>query len=209
LPADVLALRPDVASAWQRLAAADWNVRAARAARLPAVRITASGQYTSDAFADLFDNWLVNLAGNLSAPVFDAGRRRAEVRRNEAIADERFQQYRQTVLDGLAEVRNSLVQEQGQDSYIQALEKELKSASAAYRQAFRRYGRGQENYLRVLTARSDEETLQRSLVDARYQRLGYRIQLYRSAGGDWERVLDEIHSPGATVGEETGVKTDD
>ena len=47
-PADVLANRPDVRQAGLQLKSADWSVSAARADRLPAIRLSASASYASD-----------------------------------------------------------------------------------------------------------------------------------------------------------------
>jgi multidrug efflux system outer membrane protein len=64
LPARLLAYRPDIRAAMRRLEAADYTVAAARADRLPAISLTARAAYSSDEWRLLFDNWLLNLAGN-------------------------------------------------------------------------------------------------------------------------------------------------
>jgi outer membrane protein TolC len=88
LPADLLSSRPDLRRAGMRLQAADWQVSAARANRLPAIRLTAGAQYGQGDMDVLFNNWLLTLAGNLTAPIFDGGRRAAEVDRRKALVDE-------------------------------------------------------------------------------------------------------------------------
>ncbi|MEA3348659.1 MAG: efflux transporter outer membrane subunit, partial [Pseudomonadota bacterium] len=111
LPADLLAARPDVKAAGLRLQAGEWEVAAARADRLPALRLTASSSYLAEDLSSLFDNWIINLAANLAGPIFDGGRRRAEVARVRAVVDERLSLYRETVLNAIVEVEDALTRE--------------------------------------------------------------------------------------------------
>ena len=87
IPADLLAARPDIRAAAMRLAAADWRVAAARANRLPAVRLIGIASYGAGDLDLIFDNWFLQLAADLTAPVFDGGRRKAEVDLQRALAD--------------------------------------------------------------------------------------------------------------------------
>ena len=54
VPARLLARRPDVRAARFRLESSEWSVSAAQADRLPAVRITSSGGYSTGEISDLF-----------------------------------------------------------------------------------------------------------------------------------------------------------
>ena len=55
LPADLLSQRPDLRALGQRLYALEWSLKAARAARLPALSLSASGSYSSGDYDLLFD----------------------------------------------------------------------------------------------------------------------------------------------------------
>jgi len=189
LPADLLARRPDLRAAWTRLRAAEWSGAAARADRLPAFRITAGAGYENETVSTLFDNWILNLAGNLSAPLADGGRRRAEVARRAAVVDERLAAYRATALAALRDVHDAVALETVQAEALAAARKQLALAVAARERAFDRYGKGQESYLRVLSAITNEQSLRRALVEAERLHLAYRVQLYRALGGDWITVL--------------------
>ena len=85
IPADLLARRPDVRKAGLKLKSADWIVSAAKADRLPSIRLTASYTYGSDKVSTIFDNWVANLAGSIAGPIFDRGARNAEVQRSNSI----------------------------------------------------------------------------------------------------------------------------
>lgn len=187
LPADLLAQRPDVRATGLRLRAADWQVSAARADRLPTIRLTASASYGSEEWDLVFDNWMATLAGSLTGPIFDAGRRRAEVDRTRAVADERLAAYRQVVITAVQEVEDALVNEIKQEEFIEALTMQLEAARASYREALARYRKGLNDYLPVLSALINAQSLERSLVQARHDQLIFRVQLHRALGGTWMR----------------------
>ena len=189
LPADLLSSRPDLRAAGIRLWAADWQVAAARADRLPAISLTAQARY-GEADADvLFDNWLLSLAGNFTAPIFDGKRRAAEVDRSLAVVDEKVSAYRQTVLTAIKEVEDALVNETKQREHINGLEKVTATARKALKEAGNRYRKGLNDYLPVLTQLLTVQGLERELIQKQTNLLGARISLYRALGGTWTESL--------------------
>jgi len=192
IPADVLANRPDVRQAGLRLQSADWTVSAARADRLPALRLTASGGYANAEISDIFDDWIANLAASVTGPIFDGGRRKAEVQRTRAVVNERLAAYRETVINAIKEVEDALVSEQKQHDYIEALDDRLHAATRSYEEAINRYRNGLIDYTTVLLQLTPLQTLERDRVEAQYNLLQYRINLYRALGGSW---TDELQAP--------------
>ncbi|MBE3068781.1 MAG: TolC family protein, partial [Planctomycetes bacterium] len=180
LPADLIRSRPDVCSAFERLRAADHRVAAAVADRFPRISLSAGAETTAARVRDLFDNWVASLAANLAAPVFDGGRREAEVERTRAVASERLHAYGQAVLDALREVEDALVQQRQQEQYLASLERQLDLASKATEQTRQQYVGGNLDYLRVLTALLSEQRLQRTRLQARRELVQFRIDLYRA-----------------------------
>lgn len=191
IPAEVLANRPDVRQAGLRLQSADWIVSAARADRLPAIRLTASAGYggTDIDASDIFDNWAANLAASVTGPIFEGGRRKAEVERTRAVVDERLALYRETVINAIQEVEDALVSEQKQHDYIAALDARLESARQSYRESLNRYRNGVIEYTTVLIQLNTLQALERDRVEAQFTLLQYRINLYRALGGSWPNEL--------------------
>jgi len=185
IPADLLSKRPDIRAAGMRLRAAEGQADAARAARLPALNLTASTGYSSPRLSDLFDNWLATLAASLTMPLFNAGALEAEAERQERVVDERLAAYGQKVLLAVREVEDAMTMEVQQARYIEALEKQLQVSRDGYREALSRYRSGLSDYLPVLTALSGTHRLERSLVTARLEYLSYRVALSRALGGYW------------------------
>jgi NodT family efflux transporter outer membrane factor (OMF) lipoprotein len=189
LPADLLAARPDVRAAGSRLRAADWQVSAARANRLPAVRLTGRATYSSGDLDILFDNWLLSLAGNLTAPIFDGKRRAAEVERTKAVVDERLWAYKRTVLTAIKDVEDALIIEEKQRQHIAAVKLQIDAARKALNEAGERYLKGLNDYLPVLTQIVSVQDLERDLIRRQAELLIARVSLFRSLGGTWMNEL--------------------
>jgi outer membrane protein TolC len=197
IPAEVLANRPDVRSAERRLQSAGWSANAAKADRLPAIRLTGSLQYENSDLSELFDNWAANLAASLTGPLIDGGRRRAEVRRTLAVVRERLAEYRETVLTAILEVEDALASEQRQQEYLGRLEQQLKAAQRSYEESINRYRNGLVEYTTVLVQLNRLQGLERERVAADYNLLQYRINLYRALGGRWPESSALLQVPNA------------
>lgn len=192
LPADLLATRPDVRAAGLKLRAADWQVAAARANRLPTISLSASVAYQSSHIDLIFHNWLVNLAANLTAPLFDGGYRAAEVDRLRAVADENLSAYRRAVFTAIKEVEDALISEEKKRGHIEALLAEIEAAGRALDEARERYLKGIDDYLPVLTQLLKAQALDLDLVKRQADLLATRIALHRALGGTWtDRLTPE------------------
>lgn len=190
LPADLLVRRPDLQAAWSRLEAADWNVRAAQADRLPAITLTGSATYGADTTDALFQNWVMNLAAGLTAPLIDGGSRRAEVALKKAVADEKVAAYRETVIGALGEVEDALAAETHQRDYLEAILRQSTAAQLTAEESFRRYTRGLNSYFEALSTESTRQSLEVTVLQAEYDLRADRVQLYRVLGGDWHSILE-------------------
>lgn len=190
IPAELLARRPDVRGALSRLHAADHRVASARADRLPAILLNGGIGYDTGDIAHLFDDWFLNLAAALTAPLFDGFRRQAEVDRTLAVVEQRLSEYRLAVLTAIKEVEDALIRERKQREHIEGLSRQLKDARNALREASGRYQAGLSDYLPVLAALERTQSLARTLVVARRELLVTRIDLYRALGGTWTQELE-------------------
>lgn len=185
IPADILSRRPDVRGAGLDLRAAESQLSAARADRLPSVNISATAGFGSDSLGDLLERWLTTLAANLTWPLLDSGTRKAEVTRRQKIAEEKLAIYEQTVLEALQEVMDAMVSEHRQKEYIEGLRKQLAISRDGFREAVSRYRKGLSDYLPVLGALTSTQRLERSIVQAQLDQFSYRVKLHRALGGGW------------------------
>jgi NodT family efflux transporter outer membrane factor (OMF) lipoprotein len=203
LPAQLLEFRPDILAAYLRLSAADQDLAAARADRLPALRLTGSAAYSSNELDQLFDNWLLNLAAGVTAPLIDGGRRKAEVSFAEAAVQEQLAEYRRTVLNAVREVEGALIREEKLRENITGIENQLKAAQTALEEAGFRYTNGLIDYLPVLTQLLSVQNLELDLISRRADLLVARINLYRAIGGSW---TDELEAPVNDENRNTGLE---
>jgi outer membrane protein, multidrug efflux system len=185
LPSDLLARRPDIRAAEQRLKATNANIGAARAAFFPRISLTAGVGTASNALSGLFDSgsrsW--SFAPQLLLPIFDAGRNSAnlslaEVRNNVAVAD-----YERTIQIAFREVADALAARATLDEQIDAQRAVQEAQAERLKLADLRYQNGIAGSLEVLDAQRELFSAQQALIQARLLRLTNAIDLYRSLGG--------------------------
>ena len=193
LPSELLRRRPDVQSAFNDLKAADKDVASAISNRYPRLSLSASLSSTASSsnVEDILNGWVSSFGGNLFAPLFNAGQRKAEVDRAEAVKKQRLYQYGQAVLTAYREVEDALVQEKKQREKIESIQKQLEMAQQSYEQLRLEYFNGMSDYLDVLTALDEKQRLQRDLLSGRMTLLEYRITLYRALAGGFETEREE------------------
>jgi outer membrane protein, multidrug efflux system len=183
IPARLIARRPDVQSSYNLLLAADRDLAAAISSRYPRLSISASAVSQSEDYTELFNEWIYNIAANLAAPVFSGGRLKAEADRSKAVRMQRLYEYSQTVLIAFREVHDAVVRENKQRESISSLDEQVTLAGKAYEQLRIEYFNGVGNYLDVLTALTQEQQLQRSLLSAQLLLVENRINLYHAIAG--------------------------
>lgn len=193
VPSEVLMRRPDVRAALIRVTAADHRIGAAIAAQYPSLSLSASTGFQSPDLLDLFERWVWNLAANLVAPLFDGGRRSAEVDRTRAVLEDLVLAYGQATLTALTEVESALAQEARQRQHIERLDEQLALARLASSEVEARYANGLSTYLEVLTAQRSLQQSEQSMLQARRQLLAYRVQLHRALGGTWMAKTHETN----------------
>ncbi|MCP4450785.1 MAG: efflux transporter outer membrane subunit [Planctomycetes bacterium] len=194
IPANMIQKRPDVASAFYAIRAADQRTAVAIADKYPAINLTGTLTTSESRIEALFDDWLASLAGSLAGPVFDAGLREAEVQRTRAVLSQAIHTYKQTVLESLQEVEDALVQESAQRAYIANLGVQLDLAHKAYEGMKQRFFQGQLDYLRVLESLESQQRLERSQLTAQRFLVDRRIDLCRALAGAWDMDRPEIAS---------------
>jgi len=198
LPSELLQRRPDLRAAQRRVEAADERIGAAIADRYPSLRLTGSIASEPSSLNDWFMDPIWNLASNLAMPLFDGGRRAAEVERTRGVLAERVADYGKAVLSAVLEVEAALSQERQQHVYLQHVQEQATLAETTLTQARERYGAGQSDFLTVLTTLRAQQQTQLSLLDAHRQLLSYRIQLCRALGGTWVDALEAPQPEGAS-----------
>lgn len=187
LPSTLLERRPDVAAAERRVMAANARIGVARAAYFPSLTLSAGAGYRGARFADWVSqpNRYWSLGPQLGLPLFDGGARRADNARAAAVYDATVAQYRQTVLDGLREVEDALVQLQVLEREALIRQQALDSARETLRLVENQYRAGLIDYLNVASAQATTLSSERALLDLEASRLLASVQLIAALGGGW------------------------
>ncbi|PLX94592.1 MAG: multidrug transporter [Desulfuromonas sp.] len=185
LPSSVLLGRPDIVGAEHQLMAATAHIGAARAAFFPSITLTGALGTASSELSGLFKGgagvW--SFAPQVSLPIFDAGRNRANLevaKKNQEIA---IAQYEAAIQNGFREVADALSGLVALDAQF-AAQQELLEASRSRRDiALLRYEQGVDSQLTLLAAERELLSAESTLVDLRRQRLAARVTLYKVIGG--------------------------
>uniref|UniRef100_UPI00293D9EB3 TolC family protein n=1 Tax=Janthinobacterium sp. TaxID=1871054 RepID=UPI00293D9EB3 len=187
LPAQTLAQRPDVFAAEREVAAASADVGAARAQRYP--RLTLSGavgvaNFRSGGENTRGDTWSIGPLA-LTLPLFDGGRRGANVDAAAARYEEAVAKYRGSVRQAVREVEEALVD---LDS-TGARGGHARAALDGYRSAFAatedRYKNGLASLFELEDARRTRLAAENTVVTLERDRSAAWVALYRAAGGGW------------------------
>ncbi len=187
LPADLLIRRPDLRAALYRLKSLDQNYLAAERMRLPSVRLTASGGTASETLSSLTSvgSLIWNLGANLSAPLFDAGRLKAEAKANRASTQESLASYEQTLLVAFREVEQALSEEELLSAREVSLVNAVNHAIISEQIAKRQYQGGLIDVLSLLDTQQLVLTMKSQQLDVQQARLDNRVRLHLALGGDF------------------------
>jgi NodT family efflux transporter outer membrane factor (OMF) lipoprotein len=192
VPSGLLEMRPDIASAERRMAAANAQIGVAAAAYYPSLVLSAAGGFEASTLVSFFSlpNRFWSLGAALAQTLFDGGRRRAVSDQALAAYDATVATYRGTVLgafqeveDGLAAVRMLQVEAAQQAEAVAAAEKALSLAQSRYRV-------GVTTYLEVVAAQAVALSNERTAVELATRRLTASVNLVRALGGGWNRPSD-------------------
>jgi len=189
LPAQVLAQRPDIYAAEREVAAASAEVGAAEADRYPRLQLTGSigrGWVKTGGASVTSNTWSIGPLA-LSVPIFDAGRRAAQVDAAQARYEAAASRYRAAARGAVAEVEQALARLASTAERSGA----ARRAAEGYRQSFQatqaRWSAGLASLVELEDARRTQLASETALVALEQERMAAWIALYRAAGGGWRR----------------------
>ncbi|MBA2306164.1 MAG: efflux transporter outer membrane subunit [Acidobacteria bacterium] len=187
LPSALLERRPDIRQAEQQLVAANAQIGAARAEYFPRISLTGFLGVQSRALSDLLTGAaaVANSSLGAAAPIFNAGRTRANVELARAVQREAVVQYERAIYTALGDVSDALVahtkvkEERGQQARL------VQALTESRRLATERYQGGLDSYLPVLDAQRNLFEGELALARLGQRELAAVVQLYRALGGGW------------------------
>ena len=189
LPSSLLDRRPDIQSSEQTLIAANARIGVAKAAYFPQISLTGLGGYQSTALTNLLTGpaGLWSFGGQLTQPIFTAGKIRSGVRLTEAQKEEAVLTYQKSIQQAFREVSDSLVAYRKNREFREQQALLTAAAGDATRLAGDRYRGGVTSYLEVLDSDSRYFDAQLGLSQAQLNERLALVQLYNALGGGWQQ----------------------
>ena len=187
VPAEALSQRPDLLSAQRDIAAASADLGATEAQRYP--RLSLSGSvgalsYNAGAFSNDLATWSIGPLA-LSIPLWDGGRRAANVEAAQARYVEAEALYRARVRQAVREVEESLVNLRS----VALRADHTQIAAQGYRASFTatqaRFGAGLANLPELEESRRTALGADTALLTLQRDRMLAWVALYRAVGGGW------------------------
>lgn len=184
-PDTLMMRRPDLRAAFLALLAADHEVAAAIADRLPRLSIGLGLSVSGDSLSNIGDAFDLGATAGLLAPVFDAGRRKAVVLDRQAQVSEALSDLEQAMHVAVQEVEDGLVAEKALFRELGLLDQEISHAGQTVAEARQSYVNGQGSYLNVLDALETYQTLLQEQVSLERDAALNRAGLLKALGASW------------------------
>lgn len=187
LPAALLERRPDVKAAEFALRAANERIGASVAQLYPGLVLRASYGSGSASWTDLWKSHSETYSAifNVTQPIFEGGRLRAQVRAAEAAYEAQAATYGATVLTAMREVEDALVGEKYLRAQLEHAKRQLAESREAEVLSRRRYEQGVESILTVLESERQSLAAEEQVAILQGQIWTTRVNLHLALGGDW------------------------
>lgn len=186
VPLQMLENRPDIREAEYALQSAFYSTNIARAAFYPSLTLSGTLGWTNNSGVAVVNpgNWLLNAIGSLVQPVFNKGRKVANLRIAEAAQQEALVRFRLKLLDAGAEVNNALARWQTADRRLEVSRRQIEALENAVRSTRLLMDHSDGgSYLEVLTAQQSLLAAQITGCQEASDKILAVIQLYHALGG--------------------------
>jgi outer membrane protein, multidrug efflux system len=185
LPSELLLNRPDLREAEQKLIATNARIGVARAAYFPSISLTGLLGTESSALGDLFSgpSRIWNFAGNLTQPLWGAGRLNNQVAAAEARNDAAVAQYKSAVANAFREVQDAIGAQRAAHDVVGIEQRRVESLTKTWNLAKLRYEHGVASQLDVIDAERGLLQAEQSRIEAE-RLLHFAVaDLYKALGG--------------------------
>src|ERR1700712_1328372 len=179
VPSRLLERRPDIAAAERDMAAANAAVGVATAAYYPDLTLSASGGYQGSTLSNLFSlpNRFWSIGPSLAGNILAFGATKASVDQARHAYDATVATYRQTVLTGLGEVEDYLVELRTLQPELAARRHSAQSAEDSASVSRDQYEAGVIDYLDVATTQATSLSERQTLLSLVGTQLVTSVQL--------------------------------
>ncbi|MGJ7504561.1 efflux transporter outer membrane subunit [Variovorax sp. ZT5P49] len=187
LPASLLQRRPDLLAAYARVEAANAGIGSAKAAFFPTISLTAVAGGLSNEFSNLLSSGNRSWAGVLgvSLPIFDWGRRSANLTASEERLAAAMAAYEYAVQQALRETANALIADSHLRPQLEAQQARVQSLDKVATISKTRFRSGMEDYFASVDSQRELDAEQRQWVELQLKQSVNMVNLYKALGGGW------------------------
>jgi multidrug efflux system outer membrane protein len=188
LPSELISRKPALMASWYQLLAKDAGLAFAHKKRFPSLSLRADISKNSSEIQDLLSGSLGwSLIRSLSAPIFDAGRLKANEEQARLLLKQGEQRYLDSLYSAFNDVENAVSTESALKQRYQAMIKAQENAVAAQTLSFEQYQNGLVSYTTVLDAQSRAFGAQSTVIQIKNQLIANRVKLHVALGGDFAK----------------------
>ncbi len=188
LPSEILAMRPDIASAEQLLISANAQIGVARASFFPSISLTGSFGQESLHLSNLFDGgarvW--NWGGTANLPIFQGGRLYGNLKFSEARKEEMLANYELTVQNAFKDALDALSTNRFTRLSLTARQKQTDALRRSLDLANIQRDAGLIGILDVLDVERGLLQAEMDLTNARMSQLFAVVGVCEAFGGGWK-----------------------
>ena len=185
VPSEVLLNRPDIREAEYALKAANANIGAARAAYFPSISLTGTLGFASTDLENLFDsdNGTWSFGPRLDLPIFDYGRRRANVEVMELSQQIAIESYAKAIQSAFADIDNALVARETLKEQLEATRKSDIAVARRLSLTNMQLKEGVVDGLTLLDAERESFNSRQGVLATEQLELNNKVDLYVALGG--------------------------
>lgn len=196
IPADLLGRRPDVVAARWRVEAASKDIAATKTEFYPNINLVAEAGTRSLLGDALFGapSRFFNVGPSLSLPIFDAGKRRADLAESNANWDLAVAQYNKLLINSLGNVSDTITQLQSIQEQLAQQESADQLIHSSWDDLNREYAAGLRPYLDVLTIQNQLIDSDQKLAALKAQQINLAVVLIEDLGGGFQSSDAVPHS---------------
>lgn len=185
IPSDIIFSRPDVQAAQKKIEKAKIDIRISKKEFFPRFNIV--GIYAfNNAGSDNFFSWKEAFAlafAGATQDIFKGGAKVTGLRISRARCEQLFENYKQTDLNSLQEVHDSLCYIEQDTKIDNETKHKLQIQFDNYNRVISKYRRGVASCLDVLTAKQALIAMNQETVNSKTNRIIDYITLYKAVGG--------------------------
>ena len=189
LPSSLLRRRPDIVEAEEHVVAADRGLDASRAAFMPDLRLSADWGHVTSTILDNRPIDVFTIGASILAPIFDAGRLKAQENSAAARRDQAAFGYRKAALEAFGQVEDALAATQRLHEQLDSLQAQKSALEKTLKIATERYKSGYSPFLDQLDAQRNLLSVQLAIAQAQADEFNAYVTLFQALGGGWDKSL--------------------